>query len=245
MTEIYLAFDIETIPQEYESFSESQQEYLVRFAETEEEIERKKSEMALSPLTAQVVVIGLQLVELDNGEIVNTKKKAFILDEALADGEEITGELSTGDEFTYFNEKTMLLKFWEIFTKPKYSNSHLISFNGRNFDAPFLMLRSALLCIRPSRNLMSGTKFNYGYHTDLIDELTFYTPSSYGATKRFNFDFYTRAFGLVSPKSDGIDGSKVKDYFIEGKKNEIAEYCLRDVVATWELFLIWKERLKF
>jgi hypothetical protein len=92
---------------------------------------------------------------------------------------------------------------------------------------------------------MSGTKFNYGYHTDLIDELTFYTPSSYGATKRFNFDFYTRAFGLVSPKSDGIDGSKVKDYFIEGKKNEIAEYCLRDVVATWELFLIWKERLKF
>jgi predicted PolB exonuclease-like 3'-5' exonuclease len=82
-------------------------------------------------------------------------------------------------------------------------------------------------------------------HIDLIDELTFYNPTYYGATKRFNFDFYARAFGLDSPKSEGIDGSKVKEYYNEGKVLEIAEYCLRDVSTTWELFLIWNKYLRF
>ena len=245
MSEIYLTFDIETIPQDYDSFSDSQREYIIRYAENEEEVERKKSEMALSPLTANVVVIGLQLTEIEKIELLMCKRKAFILDEKLLDGEEKDGKLLNDDECTFYNEKTMLLKFWEIFSKPKYKDAHLISFNGRNFDAPFLMLRSALLGVRPSRNLMTGTKFNYPNHTDLIDELTFYSPSSYGATRRFNFDFYTRAFGLTSPKSEGIDGSKVKEYFLGGKKTEVAEYCMRDVTATWELFLLWKERLKF
>ena len=60
-----------------------------------------------------------------------------------------------------------------------------------------------------------------------------------------NFDFYTRAFGLKSPKSEDIDGSKVAEYFADGRITEIAEYCLRDVTATWELFLLWQKYLKF
>ncbi|MBI5325074.1 MAG: 3'-5' exonuclease, partial [Ignavibacteriae bacterium] len=80
---------------------------------------------------------------------------------------------------------------------------------------------------------------------DLLDELTFYSPGPYGATKRFNFDFYTREFGITSPKSAGIDGSKVSEFYNEGKILDIAEYCLRDVTATWELFLKWKEFLKW
>jgi predicted PolB exonuclease-like 3'-5' exonuclease len=82
-------------------------------------------------------------------------------------------------------------------------------------------------------------------HTDLIDELCFYSPSSYGATKRFNFDFYTRAFGIPSPKGEGIDGSKVSEFFAAGRIAEISEYCLRDVTATWELYKKWIEYLKF
>ena len=92
---------------------------------------------------------------------------------------------------------------------------------------------------------MDGTKFNYNFHTDLIDELCFFNPYSYGATRRFNFDFYTRVFGITSPKSEGLDGSKVSVYFADGRIYEIAEYCLRDVRATWELFLIWSKLLKF
>ncbi len=254
-THIFLTFDLETIPRNYEDFSESQQEYIVRYAKDEEDAEHKKAMMALSPFTAKLVVIGMQIDELiitpdaetglEKFEILKTEKMAYILDEDKKDDEITEDTLSTGDKCKFMNEKTMLNSFWKIFKSPKYQNMHLISFNGRNFDAPFLMLRSAIFGIRPSRNLMAGTKFNYPLHTDLIDELCFYAPSSYGATKRFNFDFYAREFGLQSPKAEGIDGSKVKEFFLEGKVKEIAEYCMRDVKTTWELYLIWRKTLKF
>jgi DNA polymerase elongation subunit (family B) len=242
MTKRYLTFDIETISLDMDTFSESQREFITRYAKTPEDEEKKISEMALSPLTAQAIVIGMQISEkkADDSFIV-LKRGAYAMDDKLADGERIKDTLSTGDECYFSNEKTLLEQFW--LRLKENPNIHLVSFNGRNFDAPFLMLRSALLGIKPTRNLMQGTKFNYDHHTDLIDELTFYNPGAYGATKRFNFDFYTRAFGLVSPKSGGIDGSKVKDFYLDGKIKEIADYCLRDVTATWDLYKVWYDRL--
>jgi len=52
-------FDIETVPLPFDSFSDSQQEYLLRNAKDDAEIERRKSEMGLSPFTARIVCIGL------------------------------------------------------------------------------------------------------------------------------------------------------------------------------------------
>lgn len=247
-TEQYLVFDIETSPLPWESFSESQQEYILRHAETEEEIEKKKFEMGLSPLTAQVVCIGLQLMQSTgdgNWEMIN--KAAFSTSprsggEGSAGEEYETIDLDSGDKCHISTEVKVLEDFWLILHK--YKNACLVSFNGRNFDAPFLMLRSALHRIKPSRNLMAGTKYNYPKHIDLIDELTFFQGGFYGATKRFNFDFYTRAFGITSPKSEGVDGSMVGQMFNEGKIKEISEYCLRDITATWELFLVWQKYLR-
>ncbi len=240
----YLVFDIETASLEFELLSHSQQDYLLRGANTDEEKEKKKFEMGLSPMTAQVVCIGL--LRVDNyqpDEPESVSKIAFSLDLSLADGEKVEKELPSGIKCILSNEKTLLNNFWH--TISKYSTHNLVSFNGRNFDAPFLMLRSALQEIRPPRNLMSGTKFNYSGHIDLIDELTFYNGSQYGATRRFNFDYYTQAFGLKSPKSEGVDGSMVTDYFREGRILEISEYCIRDINATWELFRKLKKYLYF
>lgn len=244
----FLIFDIETAPLPFEDFSESQQEYLLRRAENEEEQQKRKAEMALSPLTSRVVCIGIKLVEvLPNGDFEEKTSAAFSLDLSKNNEEREEIELSDGNKCYLCSEYKLLSDFWRIFDKYGRDgrNLHLVSFNGRNFDAPFLMLRSALLGIRPSKNLMSGTKFNYPNHTDLIDELCFYMPTMSGATRRYNFDFYTRAFGIISPKSEGVDGSKVAEYFNEGRIAEISEYCLRDVKATWELYLKWKEYLKF
>lgn len=242
--ETYLVFDIETSPLPWDSFSESQQEFITRFANSDEDLDKKKKEMGLTPLTAQVVSIGLQLMGPDeNGRMALKKRAAYSVDNSAVGPDFREEKLSTGDSCYIGSEHAVIEAFWKIFRK--YPNLCLISFNGRNFDAPFLTLRSALLRIRPSKNLMEGTKFSYSNHIDLIDKLTFFNPSSYGATKRFNFDFYTRAFGITSPKAEGLDGSKVSEYFEQGRINEISEYCLRDVVATWELFLLWKEFLKF
>lgn len=242
--EIYLVFDIETAILPWDTFSESQQEYIIRNAVSEEDVAKKKNEMGLSPLTAQVACIGFQfMVPDDNGYYELKKRAAYAVDNSIDNHEFTEVKLKTGDSCYLGNEVTVLDAFWRIFMK--YPRVCLISFNGRNFDVPFLMLRSALLKIKPTRNLMDGTKFNYANHIDLIDKLTFFNPSSYGATKRYNFDFYTRAFGIESPKAGGVDGSMVTEMYYEGKILEISEYCLRDIVATWELFLIWKEYLKF
>jgi DNA polymerase elongation subunit (family B) len=258
--EQYLVFDIETASIPIQSFSESQQEYLVRGAKTEEEKQDKIFKMGLSPLTAKVVTIGLLLFERDDEEVPDLSsisdeelleskgwklinKAAFVTDESLPDGEMKTTELSDGSACVAMNEKTVIAKFWDAIRK--YNNCCLVSFNGRNFDAPFLMMRSALFRVRPSRNLMQGTKFNYRDHIDLIDELTFFSGSFYGATRRYNFDFFARAFGIVSPKAEGVDGSMVTELYENGEIETIAEYCLRDVTATWQLYLLWDRYLRF
>ncbi|TNE32717.1 3'-5' exonuclease [bacterium] len=241
--EKYIVFDIETASLDFDSFSESQQEYLIRGAVTDEEIEQKKFMLGLYPFTAQVVCIGLQLMEGYNGkyEIKNEAAFSTLPDYNDEEGKEI--KLESGKQCLLYTERGLLDQFWKIITK--YNDATLISFNGRSFDVPFLMLRSALLQIRPSRNLMNGTKWNYPGHIDLIDELSFYNPSPYSASKRFNFDFYTRAFGITSPKSAGIDGSMVSELYNNGEIATISDYCLRDINATWELFLVWQKYLKF
>ncbi|MBK9249334.1 MAG: ribonuclease H-like domain-containing protein [Ignavibacteria bacterium] len=242
MQESYCAFDIETAPLDWSFFDETQHEYLLRGASTTEEQAKKKSEMALSPLTAQIVCLGIIVFERNStGEFEEKKRTAYLQDNSLVDDEFTSEELANGAKLVRCNEKTILTNFWkQLRHNPAL---HLISFNGRGFDAPFMMMRSALHRVKPSRNLMDGTRFNYPKHTDLIDELCFFNASQTGATRRYNFDFFTKAFGINSPKSAGVDGSKVAELFQKGEGKVIAEYCLRDVQATWDLFLIWREYL--
>lgn len=236
MEEHYLVFDIETIGASLDAFDPSQQEYLLRSAQTDEDRARKVGEMALSPLTGRIVCIGMQFMKRD-GSSWSSTPVAYSVDDLLDDEKTIDLQLPSGAKCIKGTERAMLEFFWRALVK--YPGITLVSFNGRGFDAPYLMLRSALLGIRPSRNLMDGTRYNYRGHIDLLDQLTFFERSSSGPTRRFNFDFYAKSFGIVSPKAEGVDGSMVGDLFAQGRIDDIAEYCLRDVKATWELFLKW------
>jgi len=248
MENTYLVFDLETVGLDLESFDDTQQEYLLRRAETDEDRERLIGEFALSPITGRIVTIGMRLMTASTGtghEAPGTwtsKDVAYQVDPEMGDDDGHREEvLPSGGTCYYSSERTMLKNFWRLL-ETNYG-IHLVSFNGRGFDCPWVMLRSAVLGIRPTRNLMEGTKFNYRGHTDLLDELTFYSRSASGATRVFNFDFYAKAFGVESPKAAGVDGSKVGELFRQGAFADIAEYCLRDVRSTWDLFLRWKELL--
>lgn len=237
-----LVFDIETVGLPFESFDEAQQEYLLRYAATPEEQERKISELALSPITGQIVTIGMMMMK-STADGTTMREVAYTLDPALTDNDGvIESVLPSGATAYASSERTLVENFWKLLAANP--GVHLVSFNGRGFDAPWLMLRSAVLGVRPSRNLMDGTKFSYANHTDLLDKLTFFNRSSSGATRAFNFDFFAKAFGVTSPKAAGVDGSKVSDLFAKGAYADIAEYCLRDVRATWELYQKWESLLK-
>ncbi|MCX7876598.1 MAG: ribonuclease H-like domain-containing protein [Melioribacteraceae bacterium] len=224
-----IVFDIETVGCEFDSLKESQQEFLLRYAEMETDEEKKdklkeevKRNLSLYPFTAKVIAIGLLNVE---------KEKLLVLYESNKKDE----WKNEDGNITYksMTEVEMLKSFWMYAEKTK----KLISFNGRSFDLPFLMIRSAINKIKPTKNYLKN-RFDSTNHVDLLEQLTFY-----GLTKKFNLDFYCNAFGIESPKSKGITGMEVKEMYKAGLIEDIAVYCGKDVQATYLLYKIWNEYL--
>ncbi len=243
MDPAYLIFDLETVGKPLESFDQVQQEYLLRGTETDEDRAKKINEFGLSPMTGFISCIGMQMMTRTE-DTWSAKRVAYSLDPSMQDADGYSQEtLPSGASWYRSSEAVMLENFWKLLAH--HRGITLISFNGRNFDAPWLMLRSAVLGIRPSRNLMDGTKFNYSGHIDLLDRLTFFQGAGSGATRKFNFDFYAKSFGVTSPKAEGVDGSMVGELYEAGRHSDIAEYCLRDVASTWDLFEAWERVLRF
>ena len=208
----------------------------MRGAETEEDRERQQRNMSLNGLTAQLVSIGMVYAES-----LEAEPKGFVYSNVPGAEESHEETLPDGSLWRTMNERELFERWWEVL---ELRPSHLVSFNGRGFDCPFLMLRSAALGIRPGRNLMGGTRYRYDLHTDLQDELAFFGFSSgISPLKRFNLDFYCKSFGITSPKEEGVTGDMVPDMFYQGEHRKIAEYCIRDVFSTWKLFCHWKEYL--
>jgi len=226
-----VVFDIETVSFRFETLSESQQEYLLRDAQKIEDQKEKDKKIddlirftSLYPFTAKVIAIGLFDVQ---------KEKAFVYYEN--DEKEEWSNEEKDVNYRSLSEAEMLKSFWRIVEK----TDQFISFNGRNFDIPFLMMRSALNKIKPTKNLMTN-RFDTSIHIDLLEQFTYY-----GLTRKFNLDFYCHAFGVESPKSKDISGMEVKTLFEAGRIKDIAAYCGGDIKATYKLFKIWNEYLKF
>src|SRR5882724_7785014 len=232
-----LVFDIETTALPVENFDGVQQEYLFREAERiSDEIQRAtrrdeiQRQFSLWPFTAQVVCVAMLNAETQRGQVLFTAE----------DYDEEPGEAGPVEFVPCVDETELLTAFWDV---AKHYES-IATFNGRGFDVPFIYLRSALLNVPISRKDWLGYRYAVEPHCDLAEQFTFYSVSGRdGAARRFNLDFYCKAFGIESPKSAGVTGMDVKNLLEAGKFREIAEYCLRDVRATVELYKIWKERL--
>jgi len=232
-----LVFDMETSALALESFDEAQREYLFREAEKLPDSElrlQRRAEIqqlfSLWPFTARVVCIAMLNAETLRGQVLFT-----------AEDHQLAGEESGPVEFVpCLDEAELLTVFWDVAKR----FDAIITFNGRGFDVPFVYLRSALLNVPISRKDWLGYRFQTEPHCDLAEQLTFYGVSGReGAARRFNLDFYCKAFGIESPKSHGVTGMDVNQLVNEKRFREIAEYCLRDVQATALLYQIWRERL--
>jgi len=224
-----IVFDIETAPYPLETLSESQKEYLFRYAEKEKDEELKKEKkdevvryLSLYPFTAKIIAIGFYDILKDKTFVYyeSNKKDEWHSDDGVINYKGLT-------------ESEIIKSFWRIADL----TDQFITFNGRNFDIPFLMVRSALNKIKPTKNLITS-RYDKKLHIDLLEQLTYF-----GLTKKFNLDFYCKAFGIESPKSKGISGMEVKNLYEAGKIKEIAVYCGKDVIATNELFKIWQNYL--
>lgn len=217
-----LVFDIETVGFDYDSLDEQSREYLVKYAKSPEEVKAAKEGMGFSPLTGQIVAIGAYNPDSEKGAVYYQAPG----NDALERQEENIQYIRVSDE------AELLRRFWDAAAHYR----QFITFNGRSFDAPFLLVRSAIHKIRPTKNLMPN-RYSGDGHIDLYDRLAFF-----GAVRRnMNLHMWCQAFGITSPKSKGVTGYEVAGLFAEKKYDDIARYCMDDVYATTELFKYWSD----
>lgn len=216
--------DIETIGIDFESLDAKRKEYLLKYGENEEDRKKTKDSLALYPLTGEIVAIGMLNPDTQKGCVLFQNNK----------GDKINQD-EKGILYESGSEKEILEKFWDMMK----SYNQIITFNGRGFDAPYLLMRSLVHRVRPTKNIL-GYRFESNNHCDLLDQLTFY-----GAVRKYNLDFYAKSFGIKSSKDGGVDGSMVGEMYKNGKYLEIARYCYQDLVTTGEIYNIWNKYLKF
>ncbi len=233
-----IIIDIETIGEEFQSLDKATKDNLTRWikkdADDEEDYKRALEEltqgMGFSPLTGEIVAIGLLDYHKNEGAVYYQ-----------APGQKNEEIKEDGIAFKQMTEEEMLRKFWELATRYQV----FITFNGRGFDMPFIMIRSAIRGIRPTKDLMRG-RYLYqnnpeALHIDLAEQLSFY-----GATRRKgSLHLWSRAFGIPSPKSGGVTGEDVGPLFKKKKFLDIAKYNVGDLRATRDLYTKWDQYLSF
>jgi 3'-5' exonuclease len=220
-----VAFDIEVAGLEWEEVDEATRHYMMarekrrrsRAGERGEvEIEAIQHRLALVRGLGRVVSIGMWNLDKDQGAVLvhgsGCKWDDF--------------EVVPGTKVFRGNEREILLEFWKV----AQTWGTVVTYNGRAYDGPVLMTRSAMLDVVPTRQFC-GYRYRINDHCDLMDVMNFQ-----GATRdSYSLDYWCRRFGVESPKGK-MDGSMVAQKAREGRYDEIAEYCLRDTRATADLF---------
>lgn len=209
-----MAFDIETVPTERalalpypEDERQPPANYGVDAAAKWREKDRttweqdRLKQYSLSPLYGRVVAIGMAHRD-DDGNVVESWLTA------QAEGD----------------EAQMLATFW---TKSA-TNDRLVSFNGLQFDAPFLLVRSSILGVRCPWGSTLTKRYSTTYHFDVRAVLTQWNPSAKGT-----LNDWLAAFGLPQKTGSGAD---VYRMYREGRVQEIGEYAAGDAARTLQMY---------
>jgi hypothetical protein len=120
-------------------------------------------------------------------------------------------------------EKDMLHRFWGDIAQVK-GTPRWATYNGKEFDVPFLTARSAYHGLTPSRKDMLNT---YPYSQDPHIDL-----SKVWMRVASSLEEMCAHLGVPSPK-DGMDGSGVAEAVSAGRMHEVRDYCENDAVATF------------
>ena len=107
--------------------------------------------------------------------------------------------------------------------RPPYFIGHYIS----GFDLKFLFHRAVINNIKPPFDLCQWGRHNSNFY----DTMTAW--AGYGG--KISQDNLCKALGIEG-KPDGIDGSKVWDYYKEGRINEIQDYNKDDVDKVRKIY---------
>ncbi|NPA81480.1 MAG: 3'-5' exonuclease [Epsilonproteobacteria bacterium] len=142
------------------------------------------------------------------------------------------------------SEKGLIEKFLSFIDD---KNPKLVSFNGRTFDIPMLMVRAMKYNIScPSyfekeNQLLNKNKWeNYRtrysdrFHVDLMDHI-----AEFGAVRGLKLDVLCSLIG--APGKYDVSGDQVLDLYYQKEFEKIREYCESDVLNTYWLYLQYEQ----
>ncbi len=110
----------------------------------------------------------------------------------------------------------------------------VVGHNVSAFDLRFLMQRFIVNAIRPPAAIARAAQAKPWEADKVFDTMVQWSGA--GAKPGGSLEKLCMALGIASPKQ-GIDGSMVAAAVADGRIQEVAEYCARDVEATRK---VWK-----
>lgn len=125
-------------------------------------------------------------------------------------------------------EKEMLTQWWQVANEADLFIGH----NIMDFDLRFLFKRSIVHRVKPTAKHLNLSFARYR-NFPIFDTMREWEKWS---ASFISLDTLAKALGLESSKTEGIDGSKVYDHYLEGKHEEIYKYCARDVELTRKIY---------
>ncbi len=211
-----LVFDIETVPAvSLRKAPPTVAQAVTKYADRQDWDEAKV--MSLSPYFGKVVSLAV-----GDGEADPDEQKVHVLVVPPEDVE--VGELPPWVRAV--TEPELLQAFWALAGHA----SVVVTYNGRNFDVPFLIGRSLIHGV-PVRTDLHSSPYSLRPHLDLYSLV----GGRGGRGGPASLDVVCWALGLTSPK-EAMDGSMVATFYAKGELQTIAEYNAGDVRATTQVY---------
>lgn len=206
----YVAWDIETCPRPAEELSESHEERRLSEAEQEASGSGVPTDEDLSKACSLHPMLGwICCVSAVAG--------------TLKDGPREPRSWVAGSQR---EEEKLLREFWRDVRSMEESVARVrwVTFNGKQFDVPFVSARSAHWGIQTaSRQLLDTHKYRSDSHLDLSNV---WQPPWYSLVD------LCEHLGVESPKGS-FDGSKVEPAVRDGEVDMVRPYCEQDAEATF------------
>jgi len=210
-----MVFDIETVGKKFEELDDVEQDYLLNNLEkATEDKEEAKKKTGLYSIFGKVCAIGAYNPNSNKGLVLLLGEKDLVPEK---------------ENYTYKifeTEKDLLTEFWKIAREYEL----FVTYNGDNFDFPYLMIRSGV-----NRVKMPFEVKKWG--SDKFIDLQMKIKQSHA----FKLEMLCKAFGIENPKEAGVHGGDVNELFDNKDFQKIADYVARDAYSTCQLYLIWKE----
>lgn len=189
-----------------------------------ENIAQQKAEMgdkfALSPLTGKIILVGLlsdvKLSESwSNATHKHNEKEYWLI--------QLTGD-----------EREILSKFWDVLKlQALKAGDHLVSYNGKQFDLPFLLHRSTILNIKPSQRIVITKMLNKYQHEPHLDLFNWFGSGS----------LVEWSYRLGVSNSLERDGGKIGGWYESGQMDIIKQKNSIDLFQTSMIYDRIKEWL--